>query len=92
MWNDEKRKRLQALRSTANPEGLNESEQREISALVLELESEEVELLRPATDRVRDERMAIEAQNRVLEELLRRFGSQCRRRTERLSENRTALI
>ena len=72
MWNDQKRERLQQLRQSELTTALTESEKSELSALIQELESDEAALLRAATEKLRNERQALEVQNQVLQDLLRR--------------------
>ena len=72
MWNDEKGERLQQLRQSELGGTLTESEKSQLSLLILELENEEAALLRVATERLRSERQATEARNRVLQTLLQR--------------------
>ena len=72
MWNDEKRERMQTLRQRELTGALLESERSELSLLIQEVECAETASLHPATERLRRERQATEAQNRVLQDLLQR--------------------
>ena len=72
MWNDQKRERLQHLRQSELNGVLTDSEKSDLSLLIQELDCTETAVLRPATERLRSERQALEARNRVLQDLLRR--------------------
>jgi hypothetical protein len=72
MWDEQKSLRLRRLRQHHQNGGLTESEQGELARLIQELEAEEATYLTPASDRLRLEREAVEAQNRTLEALARR--------------------
>src|SRR5262245_8099532 len=72
MLNDQKRERLQQLRQLELAGVLTESENSELSLLIQELDREESALLLSATERLRSERQATEARNRVLQDLLQR--------------------
>jgi hypothetical protein len=72
MWEAQKRERFQQLRQRQRESGLTEAEQAELGRLVQELEAAEATYLTPATERLRQERETLEAQNRTLEVLARR--------------------
>ena len=70
MWDDQKRKRFNALREPDRH--LSPAEQSELAALVKELEDMEAAYLKPATERLRQERLATEKQNARLTEIVKR--------------------
>ena len=70
MWNDDKQARFNALRESERKGPPTDAEGAELAALTRELDASEAACLTPATEQVRRERQALEAQNRRLEELL----------------------
>ena len=72
MWNDQKRERLQQLRRSELAAVLTDSEKSELQTLIHELENDEAVLLGAATEKLRNERQAMEVQNRILQDLLGR--------------------
>jgi hypothetical protein len=72
MWDEQKRSRFHQLRQRQRDGGLPTVEQAELALLVKELEAAEAGYLTPATERLRQERETLEAQNRALEVLGRR--------------------
>jgi hypothetical protein len=70
MWSDEQQTRLNALRAAERQGTLTAAERTELAALTQTLDALEAAYLTPATARVQQEREALEAQNRQLEELL----------------------
>jgi hypothetical protein len=72
MWDEEKRVRFQQLRQGQGEGALTEAEQAELGLLIQELEATEATYLIPATDRLRQEREALEVRNRALEVLAHR--------------------
>jgi hypothetical protein len=72
MWDDQRRQRFQELR--ARESMLTNGELTELALLVRELEEADAAYLTPATVRLREERDAVEAQNRALEHLISMRG------------------
>ena len=72
MWDEQKRSRFHQLRQRQRDGGLPDVEQAELALLVQELEAAEAGYLTPATERLRQERETLEAQNSALEILGRR--------------------
>ncbi len=70
MWTTAMQTRLNALRAAERQGTLTEAEHTELAVLTQELDALEAASLTPATARVRQEREALEAQNRQLEALL----------------------
>ena len=70
MWTTARQTRLNALRATERQGTLTEAERAALAALTQQLDACEAVYLTPATARVRQEREALEAQNRQLEALL----------------------
>ena len=82
MGEEQKSARFQELRQRQQENRLVEAEQAELAALIRELEAGEAAYLTPATERLRREREAREAQNHALEKLiLRKVGLLRRLRT-----------
>jgi hypothetical protein len=71
MWDEDKQARFNALRAAERKGTLTPDESAELAALTQELDAVEAAYLTPATERARQERETLEAQNRQLEELLR---------------------
>lgn len=69
MWEEQQRSRFQHLRQRQRQGVLTEAEQDELAHLVQELEGAEATYLTPAVQRLRQEREALETQNRTLEAL-----------------------
>ncbi len=84
MWDEQKRERFQQLRQRNG--ALTDAEQAELAQLVQELEAEEAAYLTPATQRLRQEREALEVQNQALEALALRKEALVRRLREFLGE------
>jgi len=72
MWPEKKREHFQQLRQRQLEGTLTEVERAELALLIQELEAEEATYLAPATERLRQERETLDAQNRALESLTRR--------------------
>jgi hypothetical protein len=71
MWDEKKQACFKALRAVERQGRLTASEQAALGLLTQELDALEAAYLHPATERVRQEREALAAQNTQLEELLR---------------------
>lgn len=91
MWNDQKRERLQQLRQNELAAVLADSEKSELRTLIHELEANEAPLLDAATAKLRDERQAIEVQNQILQDLLRRREALALRMRTVLAETQSEL-
>jgi hypothetical protein len=87
MWEEHKRLRFQQLRQGKRDGVLAETEQAELALLEQELEEEADPYLIPATEVLRKERVALEAQNRTLESLTVRKEALVRRLREFLAES-----
>jgi hypothetical protein len=72
MWQEQMRARFQQLRQRQLENTLTEAEEAELTILLEELEAAEAADLAPAVEQLRQEREAIEAQNRSLENLVHR--------------------
>ena len=72
MWEEHKRRRFQELRQRDIEGELTEAERTELSGLIEEVEALEADTLRPAVERLRQEREDLEIQNRSLENLVHR--------------------
>lgn len=68
MWDDQKRQRFNELREPGRQ--LNAAEKTEVAALVKELEDMEAAYLKPANERLRNERLTIEKRNTRLAEVI----------------------
>ena len=86
MSEEQKRSRFQELRGRQQQSTLTEAEQAELAILVQELEAAEASYLTPATQRLRQEREALETQNRTLEALALRREALVRRLRDFLAE------
>jgi len=86
MWDDQKRERFQHLRERESAGVLGDAERTELTLLIDELEAAEARYLRPATQRLRDEREIVETQNRALEVLVRRKERLAQRLEDFLAE------
>ena len=71
MWDDDKQARFNALRPAERRGTLTDAERTELAALTQELDALEAAYLTPATERIQQEREALEAQNPQVEALLR---------------------
>lgn len=91
MWNDQKRERLQQLRRNELTAMLADSEKSELHTLIHELETDEAALIGAATAKLRDERQAIEVQNQILQDLLRRREALAARMRTVLAESQSEL-
>jgi hypothetical protein len=72
MWDEQNRCRFQELRQGQEGNTLTETEKVELGKLFQELEAAEAAYLTPATERTRQEHLELEAQNRTLENLVKR--------------------
>ena len=72
IFTQEQRARFRQLRRTEDEGTLTPDEGAELAALMQHIEDAEAAYLRPATERMRAERIAAEEQNRSLEDLLLR--------------------
>jgi hypothetical protein len=70
MWEERKRKRYSELREPGRH--LNDSETSELAALMRELEEAEATVLKPATDRIREENDRRENRIREIDGLVKR--------------------
>jgi hypothetical protein len=86
MWEEQTRARFQQLRQREREGLLSDAEQAELARLVQELEAAEASALTPAAERLRQEREALQAQNRLLEVLARRKEALVLRLREFLAE------
>jgi hypothetical protein len=86
MWDEHKRSRFQALRARQREGILSEAEQAELEVLGRDLDAIEAVFLIPATERIRQERVALESQNRILEGLTVRKEALVRRLRDFLAE------
>ena len=86
MWEEQKHSRFQQLRQGKRDGVLAETEQAELALLEQELEEEDPNLIL-ATEGLRKERVALEAQNRTLESLTLRKEALVRRLREFLAES-----
>ncbi len=72
MFTAPQRQRFHALQQREDEGTLAPSEQAELQAFVQQIEAEEAIYLRPANERIRQERLQLEAQTAALKILLRR--------------------
>ncbi len=72
MWDKQKLKQFQFLRQRELDGVLTEAEQVRLSQMIQEIDHQEATYLRPVAERLRDERKRIEAQNRTIQDLVRR--------------------
>lgn len=79
MWNKHTSDRFQQLRRQEQDGHLTDDEQRELSDLVSRLEAMEATYLEPATERLRRERVRLEAQNAALAAIAHRKEELARR-------------
>ncbi len=86
MWDEQKRSRFEQLRQHRETSVRPEAEQAELALLTQELEAAEAGYLTPATERLRQEREALESQNRALETLARRKQALVQRLHDFLAE------
>lgn len=70
MWNDQKRKRFNELREPDRQ--LGQAEREELEVLMKDLEDMESDYLAPATERLRQERIAINKRSARLENVIQR--------------------
>lgn len=87
MWEEQRRSRFQQLRQRQGNGALTEAEQAELALLTQELEAGEAGYLAPTTERLRQERETLEAQNRTLEALALRKEALVRRLRDFLAES-----
>jgi hypothetical protein len=86
MWDDQKRARFQQLRQRQREGMLQVTDQAELAALERELQAAETSYLTPATERLRQDRVSLETQNRTLENLTLRKDALVRRLRDFLAE------
>ncbi len=86
MWEEQKSARFEQLRQRQREGVITEAEQAELALLVQEIEAAEVAYLTPAAERLRQEREAVETQNRALEALALRKEALVRRLRDFLAE------
>jgi hypothetical protein len=86
MWDEQKRSRFRELRARQREGILSEAEQAELDVIGRDLEAIEAVLLTPATERIRQERVGLETQNRILEGLALRNEALVRRLRDFLAE------
>ena len=72
MLTETQRQRFRALQNGEENGTLSEAEQAELQAFVQLIEEKEALYLRPATERIRQERLLLEEQNQELQVLVRR--------------------
>ena len=72
MLTDEQRKRFFELRQQEEDGALEESGREELNNLIQAVEAEDAETLRPATERIRQQRLQYHAQNEAVKTLLDR--------------------
>lgn len=70
MLDEQQHTRLEELRQREHGQPLTEMERAELEQLLQDVESAEAAYLTPATKRLREEREAVESQNRTLEDLV----------------------
>lgn len=92
MWDKQKRERFQFLRQRELDGALTLAEQTELLQMVQEIEHVEAASLRPATERLHDERQEIETQNRALGALMQRKEAFVTRPHSLLNELETELL
>ena len=83
MLTEAQRQRFRALQQSEMDGTLSPTEQAEMEAFVQQIETAEAVYLRPATERIRQERLRIEEQNKALQEVIRR-KERLARRLERI--------
>lgn len=83
MLTDSQRQRFRALQNAEDNGTLSVSDQAELQAFVQLIEDKEAAYLRPATERIRQERLRLQEQNQELQILLRR-KERLERRLERM--------
>jgi hypothetical protein len=86
MWDTAKRARFEALRQHEEAGALTEPEQAELARMIDEIVSAEATFLSPATDRLRAERVRVQARNAALQRLVRRKEALARRLEQTLAE------
>ena len=79
MLTEAQRRRFRALQQKEDMGTLSPAEQAELQAFVQLVEDEEAVYLRPATERMRQERLRLEEQNNMLQALTRRKERLARR-------------
>jgi hypothetical protein len=79
MWIEGKRTRFRTLRQQEIEGTLTESEQAELAQMIAELEAEEASYLKPATQRIREERLHLQSQNAALKSVIKRQERLARR-------------
>src|SRR5579862_3603540 len=83
MLTDAQRERFHALQRREEEGALSPTEQAELHAFMQKIEEEEAVYLHPATERIRQERLQIQEQNKALQYLVRR-KERLARRLERI--------
>jgi hypothetical protein len=86
MWEEQIRRRFELLHQRESAGVIADTERRELESLVEELQSAEATYLTPATERLREERQELDAQNRALEVLARRRETLARHLRDVLAE------
>lgn len=89
MWDTQKHSRFQYLSQGQQNKLLTEAEQAELALLVQELEADEAGYLASATNRLRQQREALESQNGTLEVLARRKEALAQRLRDFLAQTQT---
>ena len=79
MLTEQQRKRFSELREREENGTLDASEQEELNSIIQYIEARESEYLRPATERIRQERLQLHSQNAALKTLMRRQERHVRR-------------
>ena len=79
MLTEAQRQRFRALQQGEEDGTLSVAEQAELQAFVQLIEDKEAAYLRPATERIRQERLRVEEQNQALQALIRRKERLARR-------------
>jgi hypothetical protein len=72
MLDPEKRERFRELREREQAGALADTDQAELHRLIEEIENAEAIYLNPATEKLRQEREAMDAQNQALQDLIQR--------------------
>ena len=83
MLTEQQRQRFRTLQQGEEDGILSLPEQAELQTYVQQIEAEEAVYLRPATERIRQERLQIEEQNQALQAVMRR-KERLARRLERM--------
>ncbi len=89
MFTEPQRQRFRALQQREDEETLTASEQVELQAFAQQIEAEEAVYLRPANERIRQERLQLAAQTAALKLLLQQREHLARRLEQVLALTRT---